>query len=257
MKVGLNLYSIRNLLGTEEDFLATAYKLREMGYDYLQVSGVKYDAEMIARVSKTAGLPVYLTHVPMDRILNDTEALMAEHESFGCYNIGLGAMPREILLDEKKFKETVAALDAAAVRMEQNGFRFFYHHHQFEFMKRDGKTLIDYMLKNAPHINFTVDTYWLQYAGVDVLATLDKLKGRIACTHLKDYAIQYVEKDGKKEFKPAFAPIGCGNMDFATIVLKMRECGAEYYFVEQDNAADHQDTLGEVEQSVRYIKKHL
>ena len=97
----------------------------------------------------------------------------------------------------------------------------------------------------------------LSDAGVDVLATLEKLKGRIACTHLKDYAIKYVEKDGKKEFKPTFAPVGCGNMDFAAIVQKMRECGAEYYFVEQDNAADQPDTLGEVEQSVRYIKNNL
>ncbi len=257
MKVGLNLYSIRNLIGSEEDFLATAHKLREMGYDYLQYSGGEYDPARIGRVSEAAGLPVCLTHVPMERILNDTDALMAEHESFGCRNIGLGAMPREILIEDERFKQTVVALDAAAEKMEQNGFRFFYHHHQFEFMKRNGETLFDYMLKNAPHVNFTADTYWLQYAGVDVLAALEKMKGRIACTHLKDYAIKYVEKEGKKEFKPTFAPIGCGNMDFAAIVQKMRESGAEYYFVEQDNAADHPNPLGEVEASVRYIKNYL
>lgn len=255
--VGLNLYSIRNLIATEEEFLATAHKLREMGYEYLQFSGVEYDPARIGRVSKASGLPVYLTHVPMDRILNDTDALMAEHESFGCRNIGLGSMPREILLDDEKFKETVAALDAAAVKMAQKGFAFFYHHHQFEFMRRNGEALFDYMVKNAPHVNFTVDTYWLQYAGVDILATLDKLKGRIACTHLKDYAIEYVEKDGKKSFKPTFAPVGSGNIDFAPVVRKMLENGAKYFFVEQDNAADLPDTLGEVESSIRYIKNNL
>lgn len=255
--VGLNLFSIRNLIETEEDFLATAHKLREMGYDYMQFSGAEYDPARIKRVSEASGLPVYLTHVPMDRILNDTDALMAEHESFGCHNIGLGAMPRDVLLDEEKFKETVAKLDAVAVKMAQNGFAFFYHHHQFEFMKRNGETLFDYMLKNAPHINFTVDTYWLQYAGVDILATLDKLKGRIGCTHLKDYAIEYVEKDDKKEFKPVFAPVGNGNIDFAPVVKKMHDCGAKYFFVEQDNASKLPDTLGEVEQSVRYIKNNL
>ena len=35
MKAGLNLFSIRNLLQTEQDFLATAIKLKEMGYSYL------------------------------------------------------------------------------------------------------------------------------------------------------------------------------------------------------------------------------
>lgn len=255
--IGLNLYSIRNLIKTEEDFLATAHKLREMGYAYLQFSGAEYDPACIQRVSEASGLPICLTHVPMERILNDTDALMAEHESFGCRNIGLGAMPRDILLDDEKFKETVAALDAAAERMAQNGFAFFYHHHQFEFMRRNGETLFDYMVKNAPHVSFTVDTYWLQYAGVDILATLDKLKGRMACTHLKDYAIRYVEKDEKKEFKPTFAPIGSGNIDFAPVIAKMRENGAKYIFVEQDNAADLPDTLGEVEASIRYIKNNL
>jgi sugar phosphate isomerase/epimerase len=102
-----------------------------------------------------------------------------------------------------------------------------------------------------------VDTYWLQYAGVDILATLDKLKGRIGCTHLKDYAIEYVETEDKKEFKPIFAPVGNGNIDFAPVIAKMRENGAKYYFVEQDNASKLPDPLFEVEQSVRYIKNNL
>ena len=76
MKFGLNLYSIRNRLKTEEDFLAAACELREMGYSYIQFSGAPFEPEMVKRVSEASGLPVVLTHVPMDRILNDTEALV-------------------------------------------------------------------------------------------------------------------------------------------------------------------------------------
>ena len=100
MKVGLNLFSIRNLIKTEEDFLDTAKKLSEMGYAYLQYSGAPFEPERIARVSKATGLPVYLTHVPMDRIISDTEKLMDEHELFGCKNIGLGMMPLEITVND-------------------------------------------------------------------------------------------------------------------------------------------------------------
>lgn len=256
-EIGLNLYSIRNLITTEEEFLATAHKLREMGYTYLQFSGAEYDPARIKRVSEQSGLPFYLTHMPINRIIEDTDALMAEHESFGCRNIGLGMMPFEFLTDAEGFRRKVEELNAAAERMKKNGFGFFYHHHQFEFLKRDGETLFDYMLKNAPAINFTVDTYWLQYAGVDVLSTLDRLDGRIGCTHLKDYQITILDKDGKPDFKPTFAPVGNGLMNFGAILAKMREKGAKYYFVEQDNAAKLPDPLGEVEQSVRYIKNHL
>ena len=67
--VGLNLFSLRTLLPDEKGFLEVAFKLKEMGYTFLQFSGCPYDAEMIARVSKESGMPIVLTHVPMKRIL--------------------------------------------------------------------------------------------------------------------------------------------------------------------------------------------
>ena len=36
MKVGLNLFSVRNLIGTEEEYEKTTMKLKKMGYSYVQ-----------------------------------------------------------------------------------------------------------------------------------------------------------------------------------------------------------------------------
>ena len=258
MEAGLNLYSIRNLIGTEDDLVRTAVKLREMGYAYLQYSGAPFEPERIRRASEVSGLPVLLTHVPMERILHDTDALMRDHEVFGCRAIGLGAMPAEILFDDAAFRATVEALDHAAARMAQNGFAFFYHHHHFEFMKRGGATLLDYIRENAPHVSLTADTYWMQYGGADILATLEKWKGRVACVHLKDYRVTAEKtEEGKIKFKPDFAPVGEGTLDFPAIVAKMRACGTRRFFVEQDNAAQLPDPLSEVERSIRYIREKL
>ncbi len=46
-------------------------------------------------------------------------------------------------------------------------------------------------------------------------------------------------------------------LNFSAILEKMKDCGAQFFFVEQDNAATLPDPLGEVEQSIRYIKKYL
>ena len=132
MQAGLNLYSIRNYLDTEEHFLEAALALKEMGYSYIQYSGGAFDADRIARVSAQSGLPVVLTHVPMDRIVNDTQALMEEHAKFGCKNIGLGAMPPDAIADESRCKQMIEQLNKAGEVMQQNGFSFFYHHHHFE-----------------------------------------------------------------------------------------------------------------------------
>lgn len=256
MQAGLNLYSIRNYLDTEEHFLEAAQKLREMGYSYMQYSGGAFDPDRIARVSRQTGLPVVLTHVPMNRIVEDTQALMEEHEKFGCKNIGLGAMPPAEIADENRCKAMIEQLDRAGEIMKANGFSFFYHHHHFEFFKHNGMTVFDYIIKNAPNINFTLDTYWLQYGGVDIGATIDRLKGRICCVHLKDYMITN-SSDAIGGFSPAFAPVGDGNIDFAALIPRMKAAGAQYFLVEQDNAATMPDPMAQVQRSIEYIKNNL
>ena len=257
MKAGLNIFSIRNLLDTEENFLSVAYKLKEMGYSYLQFSGMHYDADMIARVSGASGLPIVLTHVPMDRIINDTDALMEEHSRFNCKNIGLGMMPKPTIINKEELYKTVEALNKAGEKMEKNGFGFFYHHHNYEFFKHDGETVFDYILKNAPYINFTLDSYWLQYGGVDVCKTVDRLKGRIECVHMKDYMMNAVQDGEKVKIEPIFAPVGDGTIDFAAFVEHAKAAGAKYFLVEQDNAATLPGTLGQVERSIKYITEKL
>ena len=59
------------------------------------------------RASDEAGIPVCLTHVPYDMIINETEKLMEEDAGFGCRNIGLGMLPARILLNEDEFKKAV------------------------------------------------------------------------------------------------------------------------------------------------------
>ena len=69
MKAGLNLYSLRKFIKTEEELLSTANRLKDMGYDYLQFSGVQVNAEwaeILARVCEQTQMPVCLTHNPLD-----------------------------------------------------------------------------------------------------------------------------------------------------------------------------------------------
>lgn len=256
MEFGLNLFSIRNYMTDEETFTDAAIKLREMGYDVLQFSGAPFDADLVTRVSRASGLPVVLTHVPADRILDDTDALMEEHSRFGCTRIGLGAMSAQVMADDDQFKAAVEGFERAAEKMSANGFAFFYHNHHYEFRKMGDITLMEYMLQNAPHINFTLDTYWAQYGGAGVLDYVKKFNGRIECVHLKDYKVNFsTNAEGKLSVAPLFAPVGDGNINFKEIIPEMQKSGTKYFIVEQDNASLLPDTLGQVERSIKYLKK--
>ena len=111
MQIGVNLFSIRNLI-TADQCEKTFVQLKDMGVSYVQYSGGPYDLALLMRCSKI--LPIVLTHVPMDRILNEPQKLCEEHKTFGCTNIGLGMMPLDIIKDEQKCKETIAALNNRA-----------------------------------------------------------------------------------------------------------------------------------------------
>ncbi len=257
MKYGLNLFSILNKIKTPEALLQTAGELKEMGYSFLQMSGVNHTPETVRRVVDEVGMPIVLTHMPMPRIIGETEALMEEHASFGCKYIGLGAIPAPEIADQDKCKAHIEALEAAAEKMEKNGFRFFYHHHHFELSRMGDETVLEYMLRTAPHIHFTLDTYWLQYGGVNVLEYLKKFEGRCECIHLKDFAVRpKLGEDGAFQgFEPTIVPVGDGNINFPAVVEAAKAAGAEYFLVEQDTAFKLPDTMEQVRRSANYLNK--
>ena len=254
--IGVNLFSLRTMIKTEDDFLATSVALREMGYDCVQFSGAPFDAEMIKRVSEKSGIRTVVTHVPYDRILNDTDRLMSEHESFGCYNIGLGSLPREIIPDESACLSAIEALGKVAEKMAERGFKFFYHNHHTDCYRIGEKTILDRLIDISPKMNFILDTYWLQYGGLDVIDYTRRLSGRIECVHLKDYKIiAKTSEDGQVTFAPIYAPVGSGNLDFKRIIPVMRESGTKYLLVEQDNAVSFPNPLDEVKSSIDYLTR--
>jgi len=255
MMIGINLFSLRTLIKSENDFLATALRLKEMGYQCLQYSGGPYEPDRLRRVSRASGLPITVTHVPMDRILNDTDTLMKEHEGFGCRYIGLGTMDRAVIADGERVRRTVEELNRVAERMERNGFTFFYHNHHPECYKHGDKTVLDMFIDDAPSVHVILDTYWLQYGGVSIMETVERLKGRIECVHLKDYRIKLRTEEDKFIYEPTFAPVGDGNINFAAIIPAMMASGTKYFLVEQDNAVSFDDPFKEVERSIIHLKK--
>ena len=84
-----------------------------MGYDGVEFAGMyNYKPEEIKALCEKYSLTPISAHVPLDDILNRTDALMEEHARFGCKNIGLGAMGSKIIMDEKACFETIEKLEA-------------------------------------------------------------------------------------------------------------------------------------------------
>ncbi|MDD3279069.1 MAG: TIM barrel protein [Lachnospiraceae bacterium] len=229
MITGAQLYTLRDYLQNEKDFAFTMKQVAAMGYTTVQLSAIGKDLKpaWIREICDQAGLKIVLTHSSPDRILYDTDALIAEHEVMGCDYIGIGSMPDKyrsaawITHFAEDFLEPAKKIAAA-------GKLLMYHNHNFEFEKLQGKRMIDYLLEafTPKELGFTLDTYWVQAAGGDVCQWIRRLRDRIPCVHLKDMDILHGT--------PVMAPVMEGNLNFPAILAELENSCCRYLLVEQD-----------------------
>ena len=128
MKLGAQLYSVRNHLQNEEDLKMTFRRIKEIGYENVQLSGAApFSAEVIRATSLESGLPIVCTHTPFARILEETDQVISEHKLFQCPVIGLGAMPREYQGTREALDAFLKTLEAPVQRILDAGLHFAYH----------------------------------------------------------------------------------------------------------------------------------
>ena len=74
---------------------------------------------------------------------------------------------------------------------------------------------------------YTLDVYWLAYAGIDPAKFIRAHKGRVGCVHFKDLVVQ-------EKWNIKYAEVGVGNLDWDDIIAACDEADAMCAVVEQD-----------------------
>ena len=230
MRLGAQLYTVRDHTKTPADVADTFRVLKEIGYETVQLSAVcDMDAAELKKIADDAGLPIVSTHTAPDRILNDTDAVIAEHKLWNCPEVGIGSLPAEYRSSAEGVREFIKKFTPAMEKINAAGLRFAYHNHAFEFEDLDGTNIYEILINEMPGLYFIVDTYWLLYAGQDIEKTIERLKDRIVCVHFKDMI---------GEPKGAICPCGDGVIDFKVVHALCERLGIPEALVEQDNAPD-------------------
>jgi len=227
MKIGAQLYTLREFCKDEAGIDESFAKVAAIGYKYIQVSGLAdIGAANMRRIADKHGLSIILTHSAPARVLNDTDALIEEHKIMGASYIGIGSMPGEYRNDIAAFVRDFAP---AARKIKAAGMQFMYHNHDFEFVKLEGKLLIDHIVDAfaAEDLGFVLDTFWVQAGGGDPAWWLRKLKGRVNTIHFKDFGILNDER--------AMMPVLEGNLNWPEIFAACVDAGVDYAFIEQDD----------------------
>lgn len=252
MRLGAQLFSVRKKMQTEAEMDESLGVLKSMGYETVQLSGLPaFAPEFIDSVMKKHGFDIPLTHTGFDRIVNETEQVIAEHKMWGCPVVGLGMMPKEYRNGTKDGLEKFFALIAPAVeKIEEAGLRFAYHNHAFEFEPLtdtdDGELIFDIMIEEKKNWLLILDTYWVAFAGKDVCEYLRRIGSeRLVNVHFKDMA---------KDEARSICACGDGVLDFEKIYSVCKELGVQNVFVEQDNAHEFGDPLEQMQISYDHLR---
>lgn len=239
MKLGAQLYSVRDKTQTPDDLRATFAKMKEIGYEAIQLSAIgPIDARLIKEYSEEFSLPITCTHQSFENIVEKTEQTIADHLTYGCPVIGIGSMPTEFRGSLESAREFINRISLPIKKIKAAGLNFAYHNHAFEFEDMGGKIIYDILIEEVPDLNFILDTYWVKYAGYDYMKYIKTIgRERMTNVHFKDM---------KTEGKGEICPCGQGVIDFRPVIELCDGLGIPYALVEQDNAPASGDSYGQM-----------
>ncbi len=249
--VAVQLYTLRDFCKTASDLAACLKKVRAIGYEAIQVSGlgpIPYDE--VRTIASGEGLTICATHEAPQMILDQPEAVIERLKTLGCSHTAY-PFPAGIDFSQPDAVQGLAAkLDRSGALLAEAGLVLSYHNHHQEFFKVNGTTILEqiYNLTKPAYLAAELDTYWVQFGGGNPVDWCKKMAGRMPCLHMKDYAVN-------AEAKVVFAEIGRGNLDFPGIIAASEAAGCEWFIVEQDTCPG--DPFESLAISFDYIKNSL
>lgn len=240
MEVGLQTYTIRNLMKKPSALPAAFSAVKDAGYsfaelavDYLGFDLNERTASQIAEAAAKNGVRIVSCQIK-DAVLRADPARIAKCvHMLGADHVSLSVIDVPLML---KGRAGVLACCEKENRLfdelAENGIRLSHHNHHFEFLKAEpqsSETVFDVLASNLKG-GFAFDTYWAARGGVNHLLVLENLRGRVEVMHLRDFRLHFSFRGPS----PSDAAVGEGNLPFGAILQKAAECGVKYGFVEQN-----------------------
>ncbi len=226
--IAAELYTLREHLGDAYAIAAGLRRVREMGYDGVELAGLgPIEPARLAALLRETGLTACSAHVSWERLRDETGAAIEDCRTWGCTHVAVPVLPAEYRSADG-YVRFAGESSAVAVSLRAAGIRLAYHNHAYELERfgRESGLEIIYRASDPALLDGQIDTYWIQYGGGSPAGWIRRLRGRAPTVHVKDMDVS----DGQ----PVMAEIGEGNLDWADVLAACREAGVQWLIVEQD-----------------------
>jgi sugar phosphate isomerase/epimerase len=228
--IAVQMYTLRNLIKNQSDFLDVTKQVAQIGYQGIEITDMRsiLPADQLRARMSELGLQIVGVHVPIEQLENNLDLVTTYYAAAGVHHIIMPWLSEDRRRSGDDWLRIARELSKIADRLNRRGLLFSYHNHDFEFAKHDGKTGMDIILKNTPpeKMRWEADVYWLQFAGMDPVATIRQHSNRISLLHCKDMAAGPAKR---------FAPVGTGILDWLNIFQAASAAHIQWMIVEQDD----------------------
>ncbi len=254
-KIGVQMMMLKNKVDKDGPYEVLRH-LRESGFTTVEVSQIPMTPENVTEMRRAkdelgtdfGALSAGLGGGPNDSLLEHFDKIVGDARRLGSSRIRIGMMPFSAMESHEALLDFCRQAEDIATRLAGEGITLYYHNHHIEFARREGSTLLDIIRAEAPTMRLEIDVHWVQRGGKDPVRTLAKYAGLVDLVHLKDYRIgeldpsvfEALRNGDHARFTQAFAgvvefgEVGEGNLEWAEIIDRAVESGAQYLFIEQD-----------------------
>jgi sugar phosphate isomerase/epimerase len=252
-QVAAQLYSIRDYIKTPGDIVQSMKKIRAIGYEAVQVSGMgPIPEEELNKVLNGEGLTCCATHESPAIVLDEPQKIIDRLHKLNCKYTAFPG-PGSIVLDSQRAVLDMASrLDKSGKALHDAGLVLAYHNHNFEFKKVGGSIILEtiYGNTNPQYLQGEPDTYWIQAGGGSPERWMTKLAGRLPLLHMKDYGVD-------EKHNAVFREIGSGNLEWPPIISLAEKAGCRWFIIEQDSNWINNDPFEALKMSFEFVKDHL
>ncbi len=220
--ISLQLWSVQEACA--EDFESVLEQVKAFGYDGVEFAGY-YNRKAQTIKAKLADLSLRVSgaHVGFEQLRDEFNQTVAFEKALG--NDVL-IVPYMDAPSEKEWEEQILILKEISDKLNKEGLTLGYHNHAHELMAIPQVNILEKMIELIPTIQLEVDTYWLAYAGVDVIPWLTKHQQNIKWLHLKDMRVTGDEKESTE--------IGKGMLPIDRYLDWAKEAELDWVVIEQE-----------------------
>ncbi len=254
-KIGVQTFPLAQMVG-QIGVYETFKKVSEVGFHCIEPSMIPMTPENVADMKRacedfdikiaalSADLEPMVPGQPGSFLTTDFDKYVSDCKTLDCKYLRIGMMPPMFMTSLELAMQFIQRCEDMAKRLNEHGIALYYHNHHVEFVKYDGKYLLDIIRDNTEYLGFELDVHWIQRGGENPVSFIKGYKGRLKLLHLKDYRIGTLKMPENPSDIQAFfaafnevvqfAEVGEGSLPMKEIIETGLECGSEYFIVEQD-----------------------